>query len=277
MLFPLKPVLYFAQKNHSLYYFFFINPCMYQLFFVPLEPKHSTINITPPTIMAIKTTELIRTSQSWDGAILPDFPNGKPELRITRTDFPVGAKTGWHHHTVVNYGIVQQGELTIVCQDGSEKTFREGEPLVEVVGTIHRGENRGTKPVILNMFYFSEPGQEITIQHPELENEQKAVIPSTVAEERLTPISKEEARIQKLVLALGKQTLPRRQIVAELNLRQKSRKVFIDNYLKPAQAKGYITYAFPAHPSLPEQAYRLTAKGLDLYVTLTISSQKDKT
>ena len=227
--------------------------------------------------MAIKTTELIRTSQSWDGAILPDFPNGKPELRITRTDFPVGAKTGWHHHTVVNYGIVQQGELTIVCQDGSEKTFREGEPLVEVVGTIHRGENRGTKPVILNMFYFSEPGQEITIQHPELENEQKAVIPSTIAEERLTPISKEEARIQKLVLALGKQTLPRRQIVAELNLRQKSRKVFIDNYLKPTRAKGYITYAFPAHPCLPEQAYRLTAKGLDLYETLTTSSsQKDK-
>ena len=228
--------------------------------------------------MAIKTTELICTSQSWDGAILPDFPKGKPELRIIRLDFPVGAKTGWHHHTVVNYGIVQQGELTIVCQDGSEKTFCEGEPLVEVIGTIHRGENRGTKPVILNMFYFSSPGQEITIQHPELENEQKTVIPSAVAEERSKLISKEEARIQKLVLALGKQTLPRRQIVAELNLRQKSRKVFIDNYLKPTQAKGYITYAFPAHPSLPEQAYRLTAEGLDLYKTLTISSSpKNKT
>ena len=187
-------------------------------------------------------------------------------------------------YEVLGDSVTRRADVRVVCatnadlrQMVNEKTFREGEPLVEVVGTIHRGENRGTKPVILNMFYFSEPGQEITIQHPELENEQKAVIPSTVAEERLTPISKEEARIQKLVLALGKQTLPRRQIVAELNLRQKSRKVFIDNYLKPAQAKGYITYAFPAHPSLPEQAYRLTAKGLDLYVTLTISSQKDKT
>jgi quercetin dioxygenase-like cupin family protein len=80
-------------------------------------------------------------------------------------DFPIGAKTGWHHHTVVNYGIVQQGDLTIVCQDGTEKTFHEGEALVEVIGTIHRGENRGSKPVILNMFYFSSPGAEITIQH----------------------------------------------------------------------------------------------------------------
>ena len=121
--------------------------------------------------MAVKTTELMRTSQSWDGVALPDFPQGKPELRVIRLDFPVGAKTGWHHHTVVNYGIVQQGELTIVCQDGTEKTFHEGEPLVEVIGTIHRGENRGRKPVILNMFYFSSPGQEITIQHPEMEQD----------------------------------------------------------------------------------------------------------
>ena len=119
--------------------------------------------------MAIKTTELIRTSESWDGAMLPDFPVGKPELRVIRLDFPVGAKTGWHHHTVVNYGIVQQGDLTIVCQDGSERTFHEGEPLVEVIGTIHRGENRGRKPVVLVMFYYSVPGAEITIQHPELE------------------------------------------------------------------------------------------------------------
>ena len=42
----------------------------------------------------IKTTELICTSQSWDGARLPDFPQGQPELRVIRLDFPVGAKTG---------------------------------------------------------------------------------------------------------------------------------------------------------------------------------------
>ena len=119
--------------------------------------------------MTIKTTELLRTSESWDGAALPAFPAAKPELRVLRLVFPAGAKTGWHHHPVINYGIVQQGELTIVCQDGSEKTFHEGEALVEVVGTIHRGENRGTKPVILNMFYFASPGAEITIQHPEME------------------------------------------------------------------------------------------------------------
>ena len=51
---------------------------------------------------------------------------------------------------------------------GMGRTFREGEALVEVIGTVHRGENRGNKPVVLVMFYYSESGQQITIQHPEL-------------------------------------------------------------------------------------------------------------
>ena len=217
--------------------------------------------------MAIKTTELIRTSESWDGAMLPDFPQGQPELRVIRLDFPVGAKTGWHHHTVVNYGIVQQGNLTIVCQDGSERTFHEGEPLVEVIGTIHRGENRGKKPVILVMFYFSAPGAEITIQHPELEEQPKEQ--KTEVKVRPIPANKEEARVHKLVLVIGKHVLPRRQIVADLGLRQKSRKVFIDNYWRPAYEHGYVDLAYPLSPNKPEQAYKLTPKGLELYALLT--------
>ena len=217
----------------------------------------------------IKTTELIRTSQSWDGAMLPDFPQGQPELRVIRLDFPIGAKTGWHHHTVVNYGIVQQGELTIVCQDGTEKTFHEGEALVEVIGTIHRGENRGSKPVILNMFYFSSPGAEITIQQPELDRENEKIAPEQIIKDQPKPANKIDARVQKLLLVIGKQALPRRQIMADLGLRQKSRKSLIDNYLKPAYAQGYIDFAYPNSPNKPEQAYKLTAKGLEQYKTLT--------
>lgn len=216
--------------------------------------------------MNIKTTELIRTSQSWDGAQLPDFPQGKPELRVIRLDFPVGAKTGWHRHTVVNYGIVQQGDLTIVCQDGSERTFHEGEPLVEVIGTIHRGENRGKKPVILNMFYFSAPGAEITIQHPELEQEET---PSPLKIEILKPTSKKEQRVQKMVLVIGEIALKRREIINLLGLKQKSRCIFINNYLKPAVEIGYVQKLMGHVPSAPEQAYRLTAKGIELYHKLT--------
>ena len=160
---------------------------------------------------------------------------------------------------------MQQGDLTIVCQDGSERTFHEGEPLAEVIGTIHRGENRGRKPVVLVMFYYSEPGAEITIQHPEIEEQPKAEQPR----QKLAPITRADARIHKLVRIVGKQVLPRRQLVADLGLKQKSRKSFLENYLWPAHEQGLITFAYPLSPNKPEQAYKLTAKGLELYQRLT--------
>lgn len=111
----------------------------------------------------IQTTELLRTSQSWDGAQLPNYPGGKPELVVVRYVFPPGKKLGWHHHVVMNYGIVEQGELTIIGLDGKEKTVRKGEAVVEMVGTVHHGENRGTEPVILNMFYISQSGVPLAV------------------------------------------------------------------------------------------------------------------
>ena len=116
----------------------------------------------------VEVIELKRTSQSWDGAQLPDYPVGKPELIVKRYIFPRGSKLGWHHHPVMNYGIVQQGELTIIGLNGEEKTVKTGEAVVEMVGTIHHGENRGDKTVVLDMYYVSQPGTPISVPHPEL-------------------------------------------------------------------------------------------------------------
>ena len=57
---------------------------------------------------------------------------------------------------MMNLGILVQGELTIISQDGKEKTVHEGEGVVEMVNTIHHGKNRGSKSVILYMFYTSQ-------------------------------------------------------------------------------------------------------------------------
>ncbi len=116
----------------------------------------------------VETIELFRTSQSWDGAELPDYPQGRPELVAMRYVIPQGRKLEWHHHDVMNHGVLVQGELTIVAQDGTEKVVHEGEAIVEMVGTVHHGENRGTKPVILYMFYLSQKGVPLSVQHPEI-------------------------------------------------------------------------------------------------------------
>ena len=55
---------------------------------------------------AVKSEELIRTSQSWDGVELPDYLQGRPELVAVKYEFPAGQKLGWHHHPVMNYGIL---------------------------------------------------------------------------------------------------------------------------------------------------------------------------
>ena len=116
----------------------------------------------------VEIIELKRTAQSWAGAELPDYPVGRPELIVRRYIFPRGSRLGWHHHPVMNYGIVQHGELTIIGLDGKETTVKTGEAVVEMVGTIHHGENRGDKTVVLDMFYISQPDVEIAVQHPEI-------------------------------------------------------------------------------------------------------------
>ncbi len=117
----------------------------------------------------VETTELFRTSRSWDGTELPDYPQGRPELVAVKYVIPQGRKLGWHHHDAMNHGVLVQGELTIVAQDGSEKVVHEGETIVEMVGTVHHGENRGEKPVVLYMFYLSQQGLPLSVQHPEVQ------------------------------------------------------------------------------------------------------------
>ena len=125
-------------------------------------------NADNETLPKVESKELIRTSKSWDDVELPDYFEGRPELVAVKYVFPAGQKLGWHHHPVMNYGILVQGELTIIGQDGKEKVVHEGEAVVEMVNTIHHGEIRGTKPVILYMFYLSQEGQELAVQHPEI-------------------------------------------------------------------------------------------------------------
>ena len=83
------------------------------------------------------------------------------------------------------------------------------------------------------------------------------------------PVIRADVRVQKMVLVLGQKILPRRQIIADLGLQQRSRPCFINNYLKPTLSQGYIEFAYPNSPHKPEQAYKLTAKGLELYNQLT--------
>ena len=116
----------------------------------------------------VKSIELLRTDKSWNGEVLPDYPQGKPELVAVKYIIPPGEKLGWHHHVAMNHGILVQGELTINGLDGKTTVLHAGDVVVEMVGSIHHGENRGTEPVILYMFYISQEGLPLSVQNPEI-------------------------------------------------------------------------------------------------------------
>ena len=71
-----------------------------------------------------------------------------------------------------------------------------------------------------------------------------------------------------MVACLGKETKPRRELMAELGLRESSRRNFRVNYISPAIGHGYVRMTIPRVPSCPEQAYALTQNGLDLLAEL---------
>ena len=85
---------------------------------------------------------------------------------------------------------------------------------------------------------------------------------------------KTEDRIERLVMVIGKNSLPRRQLIADLGLRQDARRNFRDNYMKPATSRGLVKMKYPEIPSLPEQQYTLTEKGLEFWEEL--KSKKDQ-
>ena len=114
------------------------------------------------------TTQILRTSHSWDGAPLPHFPRENAEITAIRYEFPPGQKLSWHHHDVINFGYVQQGELTIIDINGNTRIFHQGEALVETVGTIHHGENNGPITVVLIMFYIAHKDTPISVPHPQI-------------------------------------------------------------------------------------------------------------
>lgn len=97
--------------------------------------------------------ELARTEKSWDGALLPPYPEGRPEIRILSITIPPGVKLPVHQHPVINAGILLSGHLRVHTLDGLVLDLKPGEAVVEVVDTWHWGESLGDEPAHIVVFY----------------------------------------------------------------------------------------------------------------------------
>lgn len=110
--------------------------------------------------------ELVKTTRSWDGEVLPMYPQGQPEITILRITIPAGTRLHTHSHPVINAGILLDGELTVVTTEGKTLHLKAGDPIVEVVDTLHYGINEGKGPAEIVVFYAGKTGAPITVAAP---------------------------------------------------------------------------------------------------------------
>ena len=118
------------------------------------EQAHSVM--TDSLKQEVKVERLIETYNAWDGSSLPAYPQTQPVITINKYTFPPHSVTNLHFHKIINCGVILSGTLTVVGEDGTSKSFHAGDPIVETVGTIHHGENRGDEDVVVLMFYAGD-------------------------------------------------------------------------------------------------------------------------
>ncbi len=107
--------------------------------------------------------QLVKTTRSWNGALLPAYPAGQPQITILRITIPPGAKLPFHEHPVINAGVLLKGELSVRTESGKTLQLKAGDPIVEVVNTWHSGFNPGSVPAEIIVFYAGVKGEPVSV------------------------------------------------------------------------------------------------------------------
>jgi len=129
-----------------------------------LQTGCALVRVTPETNEAPPVVQkLVKTTQSWDGETLPAYPQGQPEITILRITIPPGTRLDTHRHPVINAGVLISGELTVVTAEGKTLHLKAGDPIVEVVNTLHYGINQGKVPAEIVVFYAGTIDTPITV------------------------------------------------------------------------------------------------------------------
>ena len=111
---------------------------------------------------------LVRSTQDWNGSDLPQYSKSSPEVTVLKYIIPPHAQLPIHKHPFINAAYVASGEITVIRKEDDERsyerTFKQGEVIVEMVDQWHYGVNRGQNPVELIVFYAGTPNQALAIK-----------------------------------------------------------------------------------------------------------------
>jgi len=114
----------------------------------------------------IVNRELLKTTKSWDGKLLPPYPRGQPEVSIRRITIPPGTRLPMHKHPVINAGVLLRGRLDVVKEGGPTLHLKEGDAIAELVDAWHYGFNPGKTPAEIIVVYAGTRGVPTTVLKP---------------------------------------------------------------------------------------------------------------
>lgn len=113
---------------------------------------------------SLRVDTLAKTGRSWDGAALPPFASGTPEITILKITIPPRTALPLHLHPVINAGYLLRGQLVVVTEDKKTLQLEAGEAIVEVVNKWHYGKNEGEEPAEIVVFYAGIAGEPVSIK-----------------------------------------------------------------------------------------------------------------
>lgn len=112
----------------------------------------------------VEAEEQLKTQTSWDGGAIK-YPQGIAEITSVKLRIEENQMTKFHCHPVPTLGYILQGDLAVETKNGNKIILKEGESIVEVMRTIHRGQ-AVNGPVEVIVFYAGSTSMPNTV-YPE--------------------------------------------------------------------------------------------------------------
>ena len=100
-------------------------------------------------------------------------------------------------------------------------------------------------------------------EQPQCDSQVSEQVDRTSTEQVPNKLICDNPNINKLIETIGNEECSIKQMMERLQLRHRPN--FIDLYLNPAIAEGFVRMLYPDSPRHPRQRYLLTVKGIDLY------------
>lgn len=104
---------------------------------------------------------ILKTTTSWDGGVFT-YPEGQAEVTSIILRIEEGKTPRFHCHPVPTLGYVLSGSLEVETREGKKVAIEQGQSVVEVMRTVHRGIATGGDAEIV-VFYAGAEGIPVTV------------------------------------------------------------------------------------------------------------------